>query len=177
MRLWDSCHGKIPDLPRHEQRRAPPVDSEAWQNAARGIRIRFPTARAVRDSRAGAAGSICFQRQYFESKDFPKEVLYELESTRPGCVMHNKYILMRDTAKPGHGLVYVGSANCSQSAWGDRITFKAENGGTPHLHIRNWECGVVVPEDMVADRLPFVDSEPAMLNRSPYFFKEDPAFA
>lgn len=38
---------------------------------------------------------------------------------------------------------YIGSANCTESAWGrlskDKVT-KA-----PRLNCRNWECGVLVP--------------------------------
>ncbi len=38
---------------------------------------------------------------------------------------------------------YVGSANCSESAWGkltkDRLTKE------PKLNCRNWECGVLIP--------------------------------
>jgi hypothetical protein len=39
--------------------------------------------------------------------------------------------------------VYLGSANCSESAWGK--LFAAKGSGTPKLNCRNWECGVVLP--------------------------------
>ena len=43
----------------------------------------------------------------------------------------------------GRAWVYVGSANCSESAWG-RLG-KDKRTGREKLNCRNWECGVVVP--------------------------------
>jgi len=38
---------------------------------------------------------------------------------------------------------YIGSANCSESAWGKLI--KDGVSKAPKLNCRNWECGVVIP--------------------------------
>lgn len=57
----------------------------------------------------------------------------ETQATGDGC---NK-----DTES--RAWVYIGSANCSESAWG-RIG-KEKNTGREKLNCRNWECGVVVP--------------------------------
>ena len=38
---------------------------------------------------------------------------------------------------------YIGSANCSESAWGK--LGKGPDKKSPRLNCRNWECGVVVP--------------------------------
>lgn len=38
---------------------------------------------------------------------------------------------------------YIGSANCSESAWGK--LFKDRATKLPKLNCRNWECGVIVP--------------------------------
>ena len=38
---------------------------------------------------------------------------------------------------------YVGSANCSESAWGKLVKEKTTT--LPKLNCRNWECGVIVP--------------------------------
>ena len=38
---------------------------------------------------------------------------------------------------------YIGSANCSESAWG-RLT-KDRVSKAPKLNCRNWECGVLLP--------------------------------
>lgn len=38
---------------------------------------------------------------------------------------------------------YIGSANCSESAWGKLV--KDRTTKLPKLNCRNWECGVVVP--------------------------------
>ncbi|KAL8967224.1 MAG: hypothetical protein Q9197_005542, partial [Variospora fuerteventurae] len=39
---------------------------------------------------------------------------------------------------------YIGSANCSESAWGNKLV-KDRASKLPKLNCRNWECGVVVP--------------------------------
>lgn len=41
------------------------------------------------------------------------------------------------------GWVYIGSANCSESAWGKLV--KDRQARIPKLNCRNWECGVIVP--------------------------------
>ena len=38
---------------------------------------------------------------------------------------------------------YVGSANCSESAWGKLV--KDRTSKAPKLNCRNWECGVLLP--------------------------------
>lgn len=44
---------------------------------------------------------------------------------------------------------YIGTANCSESAWGKLVKDRYKN---PKLNCRNWECGVVVPlRRMTAD--------------------------
>ena len=71
------------------------------------------------------AGTICFQKQWFEASTFPREVLRDCISTRPGMLMHDKMIFVRKTEEskdePGKkvvsGFAYVGSANMSESAW------------------------------------------------------------
>ena len=45
-----------------------------------------------------------------------------------------------DTSK---SWAYIGSANCSESAWGKLTKDRAAK--EPKLNCRNWECGVVVP--------------------------------
>ena len=43
----------------------------------------------------------------------------------------------------GRAWVYIGSANCSESAWG-RLG-KDKKTGREKLNCRNWECGVIIP--------------------------------
>ena len=38
---------------------------------------------------------------------------------------------------------YIGSANCSESAWGKLVKDRASK--LPKLNCRNWECGIIVP--------------------------------
>ncbi|EGO57626.1 hypothetical protein NEUTE1DRAFT_81347 [Neurospora tetrasperma FGSC 2508] len=87
-------------------------------------RVFFPSKNTVRTSIAKDAGTICFQKQWFEAPTFPREVLRDCVSTRPGMLMHNKMIFVRRTeeskSEPGKtvvsGFAYVGSANLSESA-------------------------------------------------------------
>ncbi|KAK3401197.1 tyrosyl-DNA phosphodiesterase-domain-containing protein [Sordaria brevicollis] len=114
-------------------------------------RVYFPSKHTVKTSIAKDAGTICFQKQWFESPTFPREVLRDCVSTRPGMLMHNKMIFVTRTEeskdesskKTVSGFAYVGSANLSESAWGRLI----KDRGTKKLKItcRNWECGVIVP--------------------------------
>ena len=54
-----------------------------------------------------------------------------------------------DSIKPGDGdtthrsWAYIGSANCSESAWGK--LFKDRATKLPKINCRNWECGVLLP--------------------------------
>jgi hypothetical protein len=123
-----------------------------------------------------AGGPICFQRRWWEGPKFPRKVLRDCKSTRKGLLMHNKILYVRPqdvehaeredtpssdastidpdepepapTSAPGpRPWAYVGSANCSESAWGRLVLEK--NTKIPKLGCRNWECGVIVPVEDV----------------------------
>jgi hypothetical protein len=119
------------------------------------FRLYFPSRETVASSKGGlgAGGTICFQSRWFDSPTFPRFIMRDCKSKRPGLLMHNKMLFVRPR-KPLRGCggeetrecvawAYLGSANLSESAWGrlvrERITKQ------PKLNIRNWECGVVVP--------------------------------
>lgn len=111
------------------------------------IRIYYPTNETVRASKAGAVGSICLQRKWFEAATFPREVFRDYLSTRKGLLSHNKILLARgkqpqsdDSNAAPVAWVYMGSANMSMSAWG---TVAKDPKGK--ISCRNWECGVVLP--------------------------------
>lgn len=135
------------------------------------LRVFFPSAGTVATSLGGsdAAGTICFQRRLWEGDKFPRGVLRDCVAARGGLLMHSKVVFVRfirgrkgEERQDGEyaGWVYVGSANCSESAWGvlggggggkakgKSIGKKGEdtNGNRDmKLTCRNWECGVVVP--------------------------------
>lgn len=137
------------------------------------LRIFFPSAGTIAKSLGGsnAAGTICFQRRWWEGAKFPRGVLRDCVAVRGGVLMHSKVLFVRfiragkgDERQDGEhaGWVYVGSANCSESAWGVLggggkakakgksigKTGEDRNGngnGDMKLTCRNWECGVVVP--------------------------------
>ncbi|KAI6789139.1 phospholipase D/nuclease [Hortaea werneckii] len=136
----------------------------------KSLRIYFPTHETVTASSAGAAGTICLNRKYFENLGFPRECFRDYISSRRGLLSHNKILFARGKRKIGSGgaegegsvaaggdadgcrdvaWVYVGSANCSQSAWGnltvDRKSQKEKGGGGWKMNCRNWECGVLLP--------------------------------
>lgn len=102
------------------------------------LRVYFPTKETVQASTAGAAGTICLQRSYFEAKTFPRDVFRDYKSTRPGLLSHNKILCARGK---GVGWVYVGSSNMSKSAWGELPAARNEK----KITCRNWECGVLLP--------------------------------
>ena len=54
------------------------------------FRIYFPTHETVKNSRAGSAGTICFQSKWYNSPTFPREIMRDCKSVRPGMLMHNK---------------------------------------------------------------------------------------
>ncbi|KAL9036975.1 MAG: hypothetical protein Q9214_005900 [Letrouitia sp. 1 TL-2023] len=61
-------------------------------------------------------------------------------------LMHNKILYVRPMADRDAaytGWAYIGSANCSESAWGKLV--KDRQAKIPKLNCRNWECGVIVP--------------------------------
>ncbi|KAJ5674747.1 uncharacterized protein N7477_004681 [Penicillium maclennaniae] len=117
------------------------------------VRVYFPSDLTVRTAHAhpqNTAGTICFQRKWWNGASFPRGVLRDCEGARDKRIlMHNKLIfvwpqkdIIRDKTKCT-AWVYVGSANFSESAWGrlvkDRTTKEVR------LNCRNWECGVIVP--------------------------------
>ncbi|RFU35872.1 hypothetical protein B7463_g521, partial [Scytalidium lignicola] len=119
------------------------------------FRIYFPTRETVTQSKGGsnAGGTICFQSRWYDAATFPRSLMIDCKSKRPGLLMHNKMMFVRPHDLPSTsskanqqhstGWAYVGSANLSEGAWGrvvkDRITKEHK------LNCRNWECGVVIP--------------------------------
>ncbi len=54
------------------------------------FRIYFSTHDTVKSSKAGFAGTICFQSKWYNSPTFPRQALRDCKSTRAGLLMHNK---------------------------------------------------------------------------------------
>ncbi|KAI4241762.1 MAG: hypothetical protein LQ352_007386, partial [Teloschistes flavicans] len=111
-----------------------------------GFRIYFPSVETVARSKGGpdGAGTICFQRKWWEAATFPRALLRDCKARRgEGLVMHNKLIYVRPAVRPRPPMredpatphekpkekeaheekgaaawCYIGSANLSESAWG-----------------------------------------------------------
>ncbi|GFF59823.1 hypothetical protein IFM62136_04329 [Aspergillus lentulus] len=123
--------------------------AEEWKDR---FRVYFPSQTTIEQSRGGpdCAGTICFQSKWYEGPKFPRHVLRDCKSRRPGLLMHNKILFIRPDEPirlPNNsqcrGWAYVGSANLSESAWGRLVQDKTTK--QPKLNCRNWECGVLVP--------------------------------
>ncbi len=54
------------------------------------FQIYYPTHDTVKDSIARSAGTIWFQSKWYNSPTFPREILRDCKSVRPGMLMHNK---------------------------------------------------------------------------------------
>lgn len=108
------------------------------------FRIYFPTHATVASSTGGtnSGGTICFSSKWYDSPAFPREVMRDCESVRPGLLMHNKMLFVCDQGGR-KAWAYLGSANISESAWGK--LFHDAKTKAQKLNCRNWECGVVVP--------------------------------
>lgn len=123
--------------------------SKPTANIRNKIRIYFPTEETVTSSIAGAAGTICLNRRWYEDMPFPRPIFRDYVSTRTGLLSHNKILYARgkqtqpDGTKKDVAWCYVGSANMSESAWG-KISFDKKEKAWK-ISCRNWECGVLLP--------------------------------
>ncbi|MCJ1400406.1 hypothetical protein MMC11_003611 [Xylographa trunciseda] len=126
---------------------------ELIENIENSFRLYFPSRDTVVRSRGGVGcgGPICLQSKWYDSSTILQHILRDCKSTRKGLLMHNKLLYVRP--QPHRGLeassgecsawAYIGSANCSESAWGKLVQDKGTK--APKLNCRNWECGVIVP--------------------------------
>ncbi|KAL4941455.1 hypothetical protein BDV06DRAFT_194538 [Aspergillus oleicola] len=146
LRTTKSFPAKSPSDPR---RLIHASTADEWKDR---VRVYYPSQETIHRSKGGpnAAGTICFQEKWLDSGKFPKHVLRDCVSGREGLLMHNKILYVQPDepiSLPDNsqclGWAYVGSANCSESAWGRLVTDRTTK--RPKLNCRNWECGVVVP--------------------------------
>ncbi|CAO3618381.1 unnamed protein product [Cunninghamella blakesleeana] len=119
------------------------------------IDIIFPTEDTVVSSKLGRSGAdtICLNTNTWRKPTFPKQIMCDAISLRPGTLMHSKYIIATlqntdDDKKTKSkdqilGWLYCGSHNATTAAWG-KLTLSREN-KKPKMSISNWELGVVLP--------------------------------
>ncbi|KAI1367803.1 tyrosyl-DNA phosphodiesterase-domain-containing protein [Xylaria arbuscula] len=117
------------------------------------FRIYFPSHETVSQSRGGkgSGGTICLQSKWWYHASFPRQLIHDCKSVRPGLLMHSKILFVRPPVQEKEKLrpwAYIGSANLSESAWGRLV--KDGGLGQPKLMCRNWECGVLIPIDSQA---------------------------
>ncbi|KAL8826790.1 MAG: hypothetical protein Q9170_007270 [Blastenia crenularia] len=122
------------------------------KQVSEGFCIYYPSDETVKASKGGpeSGGTICFQKKWWHADTFPRQLMRDCKSGREGMLMHNKILFVRpktDSASTklsnSKAWAYIGSANCSESAWGRLVKDRKEK--QPKLNCRNWECGVVIP--------------------------------
>lgn len=71
------------------------LKDELRKQISESLRIYFPSEETVKASKGGPdnGGTICFQRKWWQSSTFPREVLRDCKSRREGMLMHNKVSL------------------------------------------------------------------------------------
>lgn len=155
-----------------QQMQHPQEATDPTMTTALHFNIYFPTSETVTTSTAGGAGTICLARDWFERPGFPRARFRDYRSVRTGLLSHNKLLYARGRSSAANSdsnsdsnhfnsnkgkvsvagesdkaeniaWVYVGSANCSESAWGKRSWDRARKEWK--IMCRNWECGVLVP--------------------------------
>ncbi|CAO3610965.1 unnamed protein product [Cunninghamella echinulata] len=117
------------------------------------IDIIYPTYDTILSSKLGppGAGTICLNTSTWKKTTFPKQIMCDAISLRPGTLMHSKYIIATlqnndDNKKSENqllGWIYCGSHNATTAAWG-KLTLSRES-KKPKMNISNWELGVVLP--------------------------------
>ena len=78
------------------------------------FRIYFPTRETVKNSTAGSAGTICFQSKWYNSPSFPREIMRDCKSVRPGMLMHNKVRSNGPCVHVVHGLIVVATVRADR---------------------------------------------------------------
>ncbi|KAL5931997.1 hypothetical protein ACKVV1_003986 [Pyricularia oryzae] len=108
------------------------------------FRIYFPSLATVEASRGGtrSAGTLCLRSGWWEAATFPRALFRDYENPR-GALVHSKIVFARPPDASA-AWAYVGSANVSESAWGNLLV-KDRASSQPKMSCRNWECGVIVP--------------------------------
>lgn len=73
------------------------------------FRVYYPTHESVKSSIAGSAGTIWFQSKWYNSPTFPREILRDCKSVRPGMLMHNKVWFRCSSSHDWNGLIPLGT--------------------------------------------------------------------
>ena len=122
------------------------------------LKVFFPTFAAVRaadvEAQRNAINIKCHIQPWKNAPVAIKRLFHNYRSKDVGRLLHQKFILTYDPhdndALPYY--VYIGSANLSLAAWGSLSPYNKENKATCDLkltNITNFECGVVVPGDVL----------------------------
>ncbi|KAI1340298.1 tyrosyl-DNA phosphodiesterase-domain-containing protein [Xylariaceae sp. FL0016] len=130
--------------------------------AVPGIKLFYPTRKDVQDadeSAKDAAMSIgCHIHPWKDAPDAIRWLFHHYESKDHGRLFHQKFLLAYNSCNSSQlpYYIYMGSANLSQSAWGALEIDKRGNEatcGTKLVKMTNFECGVLVPGNLINDLL------------------------
>ncbi|KAL3898109.1 MAG: hypothetical protein SGCHY_002968 [Lobulomycetales sp.] len=112
------------------------------------LKVVFPTLSYVSNSSLGPskAGTITFQEKFWQKPVFPRQVMHQFVF-RAGHreLSHSKIVSAIDSDSQRDIWVYVGSANCTESAWGSLAL--REKAAATSLRITNYELGIVFAAD------------------------------
>lgn len=134
--------------------------NDSKSNQISDFRVVFPTEEYVKSSKLGenGAGTITFQKKYWLSDTFPKSVMYQSISNG----LSHKVIVAQEK-EGSRGFYYIGSHNCTESAWGSL-------GKAGQVRMNNHELGIVFELDSNF-LIPFCDVKPYEKEDVPWTIK------
>lgn len=100
-------------------------------------------------------GTITFQEKFWQKPVFPRQVMHQFVF-RAGHreLSHSKIVSAIDSDSQRDIWVYVGSANCTESAWGSLAL--REKAAATSLRITNYELGIVFAADEMDCTRPYI---------------------
>ncbi|KAH7346799.1 tyrosyl-DNA phosphodiesterase-domain-containing protein [Rhexocercosporidium sp. MPI-PUGE-AT-0058] len=138
------------------------ITTDSEDRAVPDLKLFYPTVGDVRSadasSQEAASNMGCHIHPWADAPNAVKRIFHHYQSKDEGKLFHQKLILAynpQDTDAAPY-FVYIGSANFSQSAWGAIEKDKKENkatGDVKLVKLANFECGVVIPGDIVKSLL------------------------
>lgn len=105
------------------------AEEQQWEKQ---LTVYFPSRRTVQESIGGraGAGTICFNRQSYSGRQFPRDIMRDNINQRSGILMHSKVSHKR---KNFQGLVLLSSSNINSTDTLRQAERKVHMGELSHL--------------------------------------------
>lgn len=163
--LLRACRGEETEV-------KPKITTAESDREQQSLRIIFPSLQTVERSVRGvhSGDTNRLKRAHYEGANFPSSRLFDYVGKRAGILSHCKIIVVRSRSDASIGYAYVGSANCSSSAWSSGLS-QSKQDKEPSIFCRSYEVGVLVPLHMIQGRLPYRD-DVWRKNEEPWFADE-----